>query len=224
MQSPWVGHPPIFWPQRCSPPPKLRLLSLPTMPWLGLHPSSLSQPHHLPSPSHHVHKPQLHISAPTQPPPQLSKLSCSCFFPFPTPAHPSAAAQGKALGNSSGKVLHYFLSCQGSVGAPGGSVCLATAWKAGWLLLTFHGDWVGPMAGHNGRHLLIVSSRLCAELINLCQHLPALACQLWVLEPGLQHCCCPNPAGKGVGHLAPHQPAACGVTGAKRFDVTCRMW
>lgn len=60
------------------------------------------------------------------------------------------------------------------------------------------------MARHSGWHLLIISSRLCAELIKQCQHLPALACQLWVLEPALQHCCCPNPAGEGVGQPAPH--------------------
>lgn len=62
---------------------------------LELHPSSLSQPHHLPSPSHQVHKPQLHISAHPAPS-QLSNVSCSCFFP--SLADPSACSTRQSPG------------------------------------------------------------------------------------------------------------------------------
>lgn len=76
----------------------LRLLLSPTTARLELHPSSLSQTHHHPSPSHHVHKPQLHISAHPAPP-QLSKLSRSCFFPSPSLAHPSACSTRQSPGH-----------------------------------------------------------------------------------------------------------------------------
>lgn len=117
--------------------------------------------------------------------------------------------------------------------------CARAGWRevgagspAGWLLLMFHGSWFPPppVATHGAWHLLITSSRTCADLINSVprQHLPALASQLRVLEPAspasrqpswlwlLPKCC---QGGRGAARDPPPQNTVA-RRGAKHFDVT----
>lgn len=121
--------------------------------------------------------------------------------------------------------------------------CAQAGWRevgtgspAGWLLLTFDGSWdpPPPVARYGAWHLLIVSSRTCADLINPipvsappCTRIPAVGAGaispasrqlswLWLLTKPCQ-------GGRGAAALPPLPGGSSAVhQGAKRFDVTCQ--